>query len=169
MTLDSNVLVLNASYEAINICNVKRAIKMIVGGAASAEENSDKLIHSPSMAMNAPSVIRLHKYVYIPHQSVKFSRKNVLSRDRHTCQYCHKEFPTSDLTLDHVLPASRGGRTTWENVVTACKKCNRKKGGRTPKEAQMPNPHPKVPPVYLHIVKQLKTYHQSWKKYLYIK
>jgi len=164
----TNVLVLNASYEAINICNVKRAIKMVVGGIACAEEKSDKLIHSPSMSMNVPLVIRLFNYVYIPHQSVKFSRKNVLLRDRYTCQYCHEQFLASDLTLDHVIPISRGGKTTWDNVVTACKKCNRKKGGRTPKEAQMLNPRPKAPPIYLHMIRHLKTYHQSWKKYLYI-
>lgn len=168
MTMDSNVLVLNASYEAINICNVKRAIKMIVKGVAHAEEESDKLIRSPSMSMNVPLVVRLIEYVYIPHKSVRFSRKNVFLRDRYSCQYCHKRFPASDLTLDHVIPVSRGGKTTWDNIVTACKKCNRRKGGRTPKEAQMPNPHPKAPPVYLHIIRQLKTYHQSWKKYLYI-
>lgn len=167
MITDSNVLVLNASYEAINVCNVRHAIKMIVGGTARAEEKSDNLIRSPRMSMNVPLVIRLLNYVYIPHQSVKFSRKNVLSRDEYTCQYCHRQFPASDLTLDHVIPISRGGKTTWDNVVTACKKCNRKKGGRIPKEAQMPNPRPKAPPVYLHMVRH-KTYHQSWKKYLYL-
>jgi len=167
--INSSVLVLNASYEAINICNVKRAIKMVVKGVASVEEVYDeKLIHSPSVTMNIPLVIRLINYVYIPHQSVRFSRKNVLLRDQYSCQYCHKRFPAKELTLDHVLPISRGGKTTWDNVVTACKKCNRKKGGRTPKEARMNNPNPKAPPVYLHIIRQIKTYHQSWKKYLYI-
>lgn len=166
--MDSNVLVLNASYEAINICNVKRAVKMVLKGAAHAEEKSDELIHSPSMSMNIPLVIRLIEYVYIPHKSVKFSRKNVFTRDRYTCQYCHKRFPAAELTLDHVVPVSRGGKTRWNNIVTACKKCNRKKGGRTPGEANMSNPHPKAPPVYLHILRQLKSYHQSWKKYLYL-
>lgn len=164
------VLVLNASYEAINICNLKRAMKMIIKGVACMEEVSDQEIRSPSISMKIPLVIRLVNYVHIPRCVVKFSRRNVFVRDAYICQYCHEKFPQSMLTLDHVIPRSRGGATVWENVATACKKCNIKKGDCTPREAHMfPKRSPKVPSIisYLHLSRHLR-YDESWKKYLYI-
>ena len=106
---------------------LRRAMKMVFKGTAQTEEVSDLEINSPSAVVKVPHVIRLVRYVHVPRSVIKFSRRNVLVRDQYTCQYCHKEFPTVQLTLDHVLPISRGGETTWENVVTACKKCNNKK------------------------------------------
>ncbi|MCE2393075.1 HNH endonuclease [Candidatus Poribacteria bacterium] len=162
--MEANVLVLNASYEAINVCNLRRAMKMLV-------KVSDLEIRSPTMSMKIPLVIRLVNYVHIPHCVVKFSRKNVLTRDQYTCQYCDEHFPPSTLTIDHVKPRSRGGTTVWENVATACKRCNAKKGDRTPHEAGMfPKRSPKAPSIisYLHLSRNGRSYDESWKKYLYI-
>lgn len=166
-----SVLVLNASYEAINVCNLRRALKMVFKGAAQTEEVSEAKIHSPSAAMQMPHVIRLVNYVHVPRSVVKFSRRNVLVRDLYKCQYCHQEFPTSQLTLDHVVPLSRGGKTTWENMVTACKKCNNKKGNQMLYEAQMQlKRQPKTPSIltYLQLNRHFRGYHPSWRKYLYI-
>ena len=170
VSMDAIVLVLNASYEAINVCNLKRALKMLFKGVACTEEVSDREICSPTTSMKIPLVIRLVNYVHIPHCVVKFSRKNVFIRDGYACQYCQKQFPQSMLTLDHVIPRSRGGTTVWENVVTACKKCNIKKGNRMPHEARMfPQRSPKVPSIisYLHLSRNFP-YDESWKKYLYL-
>jgi 5-methylcytosine-specific restriction endonuclease McrA len=165
------VLVLNASYEAINICDVKRAIALIFKGVATSEEDSEYEIRSPNFIMKVPVVIRLLKYVHVPHRVVRFSRRNVMLRDRYSCQYCGKSFSSSALTLDHIVPLSRGGGTEWENVVTACKMCNVKKGNRTPHESGMyPLRIPKAPPIvlYLHLVKNLTGHHPTWQKYLFL-
>ena len=169
--MNSSVLVLNASYEAINICNLKRAIVLIFKGVACAEEEDDHEIGSPSMVIKTPTVIRLLKYVRIPYKVVRFSRKNVLLRDRYRCQYCNREFAPALLTLDHVIPASQGGKTQWDNVVAACKACNTKKGNRKPSEVGMALlKKPKAPPVvyYLHLVRNMQGHHHTWQKYLFL-
>jgi 5-methylcytosine-specific restriction endonuclease McrA len=169
--MNTSVLVLNASYEAINICTLKRAMKMIIKGVACTEEVSEQEIHSPTVSMKIPLVIRLVNYVQIPRCVVRFSRKNVFIRDRYTCQYCQQRFHPPMLTLDHVLPRSRGGATVWENVATACKKCNTKKGNRTPVEAKMfPKRSPKAPSIltYLYLNRHFRTYDPAWTKYLYL-
>src|ERR671938_1657224 len=117
--LQQPVLVLNASYEPINICAARRALVLVLKGVASAEEESAHAIHSARSALRLPSVIRLLEYRRIPHQTRALSRKNILMRDRYTCQYCLKTFSSNELTLDHVIPRSRAGETTWENLV-AC-------------------------------------------------
>ncbi|MBM3212518.1 HNH endonuclease [Candidatus Poribacteria bacterium] len=169
--LDASVLVLNASYEAINICNLKRAIVLIFKGIACAEEEAEYEITANSIVIKAPAVIRLLKYVSIPHKVVRFSRKNVLLRDRYRCQYCGKEFPPNFLTLDHVLPVSQGGKTQWDNVVAACRTCNTKKGNRKLWEVGMTLLRkPKAPPVvyYLHLLRSIQGHHHSWQKYLFM-
>jgi 5-methylcytosine-specific restriction endonuclease McrA len=124
------VLVLNASYEPINICAARRALVLVLKGVASAEEESHAHIHSARQSLRVPSVIRLLEYRRIPHQTRALSRKNILLRDRNTCQYCSVVLPSSELTLDHVIPRSRGGSSTWENLVACCHGCNRRKGNR---------------------------------------
>lgn len=164
------VLVLNASYEAIHVCDVRRALKLLLKGVAQPEEVSDKVIRAATVSIPVPYVIRLSTYVRIPHRTVKFNRRNVFLRDRHICQYCGSSSPPSDLTLDHVVPRSRGGETVWDNVVTACKACNHRKGDRTPREAGMfPIRAPKTPTIayYLHLTRFSTMYHESWRKYLY--
>src|SRR6202142_4482863 len=135
--LQKPVLVLNASYEPINICAARRALVLVLKGVASAEELSSHAVHSARRAVTVPSVIRLLEYRRIPHQTRALSRKNILMRDRFTCQYCHKTLPSAEMTLDHVIPRSRAGETTWENLVARCHPCNNRKGSRTPEEAGM--------------------------------
>jgi len=169
-SMNASVLVLNASYEAIHICDVRRALKLVLKGVAQPEEVSDRVIRAATISIPVPYVIRLSTYIRIPHRTVKFSRRNVFLRDRHTCQYCGGVFSPGDLTLDHVIPRSRGGETAWDNVVTACKACNHRKGDRTPREAGMfPLKNPKTPTIayYLHLTRFSTMYHESWRKYLY--
>src|SRR5579863_6883525 len=126
----SPVLVLNASYEPINVCAARRALVLVLKGVAMTEEENGHFLHSARVAMRLPSVIRLLEYRRIPHQSRALSRKNILLRDRNTCQYCATVLPASELTLDHVVPRSRGGLSTWENLVACCHSCNRSKGNQ---------------------------------------
>src|SRR6476646_5520671 len=121
--LQKPVLVLNASYEPINICAARRALILVLKGVASAEETSVNSAHSARNTIHLPSVIRLLEYRRIPRQTRALSRKNILMRDRYTCQYCHKTLPSGELTLDHVIPrsarVSRHGKTWWPAVITA--------------------------------------------------
>src|SRR3954469_17903263 len=130
LPMHSPVLVLNASYEPINICAARRALVLVLKGVAITEEENGHYLHSARLAMRLPSVIRLLEYRRIPHQTRALSRKNILLRDRNTCQYCGVVLPASELTLDHVIPRSRGGNSTWENLVACCHACNRRKGNR---------------------------------------
>src|ERR1700694_2095801 len=111
------VLVLNASYEPINVCAARRALVLVLKGVAMTEEENGHFLHSARVAMRLPSVIRLLEDRRIPHQSRALSRKNILLRDRNTCQYCATVLPSSELTLDHVVPRARGGSSTWANLV----------------------------------------------------
>jgi 5-methylcytosine-specific restriction endonuclease McrA len=132
----TRVLILNASYEPLHVCSVKRAVALLMHDIAERVEDSEKVLRSPSQIFPVPSVIRLKRFVKRPpRQRVAFNRKNVFRRDDHTCQYCLEK--SNDLTLDHVLPRSRGGGTTWENVVACCRRCNAQKRDRTPEEARM--------------------------------
>src|SRR6478672_6235333 len=112
--LQMPVLVLNASYEPINICGARRALVLVLKGVARTEEEQGAMLHAARMLMPMPSVIRLLEYRRIPHQTRALSRKNILLRDRNTCQYCGIVLHSSELTLDHVQPRSRGGLSTWE-------------------------------------------------------
>jgi len=130
------VLILNASYEPLHVCSVKRAVSLLMHEVAERIEDSDKVLRSPSQLFPVPSVIRLKKFVKRPfRQRVAFNRKNVFRRDEHSCQYCGVK--ASELTLDHVIPRSRKGPTSWENVVACCHKCNARKRDRLPAEANM--------------------------------
>ena len=129
------VLVLNQSYEPLNICRVRRAVVLIQIGKAELLENGTGFLHSAEELFSIPSVIRLSAMVKRPRSERKMTRFEIFSRDHYTCQYCGKV--THQLTLDHVMPRHRGGEHTWENVVSACVTCNRHKAGRTPEEANM--------------------------------
>ncbi|MGC8793003.1 MAG: HNH endonuclease [Bryobacteraceae bacterium] len=168
--LRTPVLVLNASYEPINICAARRALVLVLKGVAIPEEYSPHLLHSARQAVPLPSVIRLLEYRRIPQQTRALSRKNILMRDRYTCQYCLRTLPSSELTLDHVIPRSRGGETTWENLVTCCHDCNNRKGNRTPEEAGMKLTRPPRPftlHTSRHIMRLLGRGDERWRKYLF--
>jgi 5-methylcytosine-specific restriction endonuclease McrA len=168
-----NALVLNATYEPINIISWKRALTLLFQGKVEVLAEYDREIRSVSFTVKLPSVLRLLSYVKIRKrfQHVKFSRANIYARDNHTCQYCGKKCPTEDLTFDHVIPIVKGGDKSWRNIVTCCLDCNHKKGGSTPEGAGM---HlirqPKEPewvPSMLHITIGFKTTPEAWRDFLY--
>ncbi|WP_107671179.1 HNH endonuclease [Cyanothece sp. BG0011] len=159
------VLVLNASYEPLNITSWRRAVVLLIKGKAEQLENNERLIYTD---FPLPSVIRLRHYVHVPYKEIPLTRRNILERDRHTCQYCR--YKGEQLTLDHVIPRSRGGGDSWENLVTACVRCNVKKGNRTPKEAQMNLRYPPRRPyssLQFELVKHTRgNLNQEWRKYI---
>ena len=168
--LQKPVLVLNASYEPINICAARRALVLVLKGIASAEEVSVNSVHSSRRTVKVPSVIRLLEYRRIPHQTRALSRKNIMMRDRYTCQYCMKILPTGELTLDHVIPRSRAGESAWENLVACCHHCNNRKGSRTPEEAGMRlarQPKPFSLHTSRHLMRLLGKSDEQWRKYLF--
>jgi len=167
---ESPVLVLNASYEPIHICAARRALVLVLKGVATPEEYSPTVLRSARQVFQLPSVIRLIEYRRIPHQTRPLSRKNILMRDRYTCQYCLRTLPSSELTLDHVIPRSRAGETTWENLVTCCHECNNRKGNRTPEEAGMKLARPPRPftlHTSRHLMRLLGRSDEQWRKYLF--
>jgi 5-methylcytosine-specific restriction endonuclease McrA len=168
--LQRPVLVLNASYEPINVCAARRALVLVLKGIATAEEHAPHAVHSARATLKLPSVIRLLEYRRIPQQSRALSRKNILMRDRYTCQYCLKAPPSVELTLDHVIPRSRHGESAWENLVACCHSCNNKKGNRTPEEAGMKlarAPRPFSLHTSRHLMRLLGKSDDQWRKYLF--
>jgi len=152
--INSSVLVLNRSFFPVNLTTVKHAFCMLYSGAAKAVdsqyqtfdyeswsqvaiEQRDEAIGLVNKLIKIPRVIMLVAYDRIPKTQVRFTRANIFARDNNTCQYCRKIFPKNELSIDHVIPRSYGGKSTWENVVCSCFTCNRTKGGRTPKQAHM--------------------------------
>ncbi|HVB07689.1 MAG TPA: HNH endonuclease [Candidatus Acidoferrales bacterium] len=164
------VLVLNATFEPINVTAVRRALVLMLKGVAQAEETQTTQVHSTSRSVSVPSVIRLLSYRHIPQQSRALSRKNILLRDRNTCQFCGQTLSAADLTLDHVMPRSRGGRSSWENLVASCYECNNRKGDRTPEEAGLTLAR-RPRPFTLHTSRQLMRLighkDEKWRKYLF--
>jgi 5-methylcytosine-specific restriction endonuclease McrA len=164
------VLVLNASYEPINVCAARRAIVLVLKGVAMTEEENGHYLHAARIAMRVPSVIRLLEYRRIPHQTRALSRKNILLRDRSTCQYCGDALPAGELTLDHVIPRSRGGQSSWENLVAACHDCNRRKADQLPHEAGMKllrEPRSFNLHTSRHLMRMMGHSDAKWRKYLF--
>ena len=161
----SQVLVLNATYEPLNICSARRALVLMLKNKAEAVETSDRSYHSAEMSFPLPTVIKLGYFVKVPRGGTrKVSKRAVLARDRHRCQYCGSG---SHLTIDHVVPKSRGGGSTWENIVTSCAPCNSRKGDRLPREAGMRlrrNPRPPDPLAF--VLTTVGEIHRSWRRYL---
>jgi 5-methylcytosine-specific restriction endonuclease McrA len=129
------VLVLNQNYEPLNVCNVRRAIVLVFDGKAEVLETHPTTVTTPSRAFASPSVIRMVYLIHRPRPRVKLTRREVFIRDHYTCQYCGRQ--GHDLTIDHVVPKSKGGDHTWENLVSACKPCNHRKGGKSLRDARM--------------------------------
>jgi 5-methylcytosine-specific restriction endonuclease McrA len=143
--MQDSVLVLNANFEPINVCNIHRAIGLILAEKAHLLVNGRGEIHSVRQSFPIPSVIRLQRMIHRPRVSNKMTRREVFRRDNYTCQYCGRR--ATELTLDHVHPRHLGGEHIWTNVVTACPSCNHRKGSRTLEEAHMALLHiPKEPP-----------------------
>ncbi|HEX2142333.1 MAG TPA: HNH endonuclease [Candidatus Limnocylindria bacterium] len=133
--INAPVLVLNQNYEPLNVCDIRRAFRLLGASKAELLERNHQVIHTPTIEIPAPSVIRLQYHIKRPRPRVKLSRREIFARDRHTCQYCGTV--SRDLTIDHVVPKHRGGRHEWENLVAACRSCNHRKGSKTLAEARM--------------------------------
>lgn len=164
--MNEPVLVLNANYEPLNICTTRRAVGLMMSGKAVMLANGRKPIQSPRRTFPRPSIVRLSFMVHKPRSRVKLTKREIFRRDNYTCQYCGRKLASP--TIDHVIPKHRGGRHTWENLITACPACNRRKGGRTPLEANMPllqQPHePTATALYLfgHMLEK----HGEWEEYI---
>lgn len=167
--LNQGVLVLNRNWTAIHVCSLKRAIVLLVQDLAKVVDDNyqthdfstwreismrvaadgNEFIRTPTFQFLVPEVILLVGYHRMPPRIVKFNRRNIYLRDRYTCQYCGCRPPREDLTIDHIIPRSRGGKSTWENVVLACLQCNVDKGSRTPEEANLVLRHPPAKPHWM--------------------
>jgi 5-methylcytosine-specific restriction endonuclease McrA len=163
---NSAVLVLNQNYEPLNVCNTRRAFVLVDRGKAEVLEHAEGVIRTAFLSFPRPSVIRLITLIRRPRPQMRLTRREVFVRDRYTCQYCGK--PTRDLTIDHVLPRHRGGRHSWENLVSACRHCNHRKAGRTPQEAHMTLlTEPKRPPASSYYIFYHYLESQSdWRKFI---
>lgn len=166
--MNSPVLVLNHNYEPLNICSARRALMLVLGGKAEVLEHNHAVLHTTNDTIACPSVIRLGHMIRRPLPNVKLSRREIFRRDHYTCQYCNRS--SADLTLDHVLPRHRGGAHSWENLVSACRTCNHRKGGRTPEEARMrlirPPFRPFASPYYLIERRMHGLGLDEWRKFL---
>jgi len=192
--LDCNVLVLNKHYMAIRIVGARRAFSLLFRELAEVvsleadrysnydfqswcevsqlrrhfEPDGHDWVSTVNFYIAVPRIIRLLFYDRLPRNEVKFNRRNIFARDKNKCQYCGKRYPTSELSLDHIIPRSMGGKSVWENIVCSCTQCNVKKGGKTPKQANMtliqkPVKPKRNPLVHVHLGHQ--RYH-SWKQFL---
>ena len=130
-------LKLDAAYRPIEVISGTDALVMCLIGKARTVETYDKVIRSTSQVFKIPAVIVLCRVIKFRFNALHCNRKSIFARDKHICQYCQNSFGDKELTLDHILPKSRGGDKTWTNIVAACKKCNQKKGNKTPDEAGM--------------------------------
>jgi len=193
--LDASVLVLNKLFMAIHVISVRRAFCLLCKDlaevvsledgafatydfqtwrevseyrAANFRQENDDWVRTANSEIQVPRVIRLIGYDRLPKATVKFNRRNIFARDSNQCQYCGKKFPTSELSLDHVMPRSKGGVSSWENIVCACVACNVKKGGRTPREASMKLIRKPEKPKRSPLLNQKLTNskYQSWKTFL---
>lgn len=162
-----HVLVLNQDYRALSLCSVERAIVLLhLHKVDLVEAAPDRFVRSPSTQMPWPSIIRLKGYIRLPYKKVMLTRKNVFRRDAHRCQYCDS---TDRLTIDHVIPRSRGGRDTWENLVAACTPCNSKKGSMTLDEAMMPLRRKPFRPSHVMFIRDyVGSLDEAWKPYLFL-
>ncbi|MGI8413406.1 MAG: HNH endonuclease [Solirubrobacteraceae bacterium] len=160
------MLVLNATYEPINVCTVRRAVVLLLKEKAEILERGDWDLHSATATVTRPVVIRLVNYIRLPRDTRrrKITRRAVFARDDWTCQYCGSR---SSLTVDHVVPRCKGGASSWENIVASCAPCNRRKGGALPRQAGMQllkQPHTPSPNVFIHVASP--TIPVAWRAYL---
>lgn len=164
-------LLLNATFEPITIVPWQRAMTLFVSGKVEIVAEHEREARSVKFTFRLPSVVRLLRYVRVRRQEhVPFTRANIYARDRYECQYCGEQFQSEDLTFDHVIPAAQGGIKTWENIVTACVDCNRRKDNRTPEEAGMHlQRQPRRPSrlAVLTVTVGLRKAPASWRDYLY--
>lgn len=165
MSSSSKVLVLNADFSALTVCSIYKAFLLVYTNKAELITQSETALRSVTRSFAAPSIIRLNRYVNLPYRGgVVLNRQNIFKRDGHTCQYCGSG---KDLTLDHVMPRSRGGSSNWDNLATACKSCNNRKGDMTPEEARMPLRSKPYRPSFVLFLRELNgRISEDWRHYL---
>jgi 5-methylcytosine-specific restriction endonuclease McrA len=163
--MNSRVLVLNQDYSPLMVCSVERAFVLVyLNKSELVRPANGHRLNSVTRSFDMPSVIRLNRYVNAPYKGVNLTRQNIFKRDNSECQYCGIR---RDLTLDHVIPSSRGGQHSWINLVTACKKCNARKGDRTPDEAEMPLRRKPYKPSYALFLRDVTGFsHTEWDDFL---
>ncbi len=166
-SLSGKVLLLNGNYEPLTICSVQKAVVLLFMGKAEIVGTAGgKRIHSAHASMPFPSVVRLSEYVHIPFKKVILSRKNILRRDGHQCQYCGAR---SALTVDHIVPKSRGGEDSWENLTTACIRCNNRKGNMSLDESNMRLRSRPIKPNHVVFLRQyVGSVDKTWEPYLFM-
>lgn len=163
----SSVFLLNSSYEPLSVVSLQRAIRLIFAGKAEVVSQCDQMVSSPTYAIRMPSIIRMLYFIRRPRAKVSLTKKNILLRDDNTCQYCNTRVDRL-LTIDHVQPKSRGGTSTWENLVAACARCNNRKNNRTPEEARMQLLRKPREPKYIPWIRiQRNTLPDEWHKFLF--
>lgn len=164
-------LLLNATYEPMDVVNWQRAMTLWCQGKVEIIETHDREVHAVTFSFKLPAVVRLLRVVRLRRRrDVRFTRANIYTRDNYTCQYCATSFATQDLTFDHVIPMSRGGKRSWENIVTCCMRCNRRKGSHTPNEVGMSLLRAPAKPAYtpvFRITVGIRKTPESWRDYLY--
>ncbi len=166
--MKDKVLILNQDFSAIAICSVYKAFLLVYLEKAEMVSKSEiGSLRTVTTTYPIPSVIRLQRYVHVPYHGIALSRHNIMRRDNYTCQYCGN---VKNLTLDHLMPRSRGGQTNWLNLVTACSRCNTRKGDRTPEEAGLKLIQKPIKPSLQYFLKmQLTPTNQDWGMFLGVK
>ena len=165
--LNRRVLLLNQSYEPLMVIGARRAIILLLSEKVESLENYHEIIHSVYLSLPLPSVIKLKEYARIHRKEIVLSRKNILKRDNHTCQYCGKK--SVPMTIDHIISRNKGGVDSWDNLVAACVPCNTKKGNLSLKHIQMDlSKIPRKPTMILHLQKFVKQFQSSWRPYLFM-
>ncbi len=164
----AKVLLLNSSYEPLSICDAQKAIVLLFcGKAVAVAHHPDRMICTVRDSYPLPSIVRLTFFVRVPYKKLMLNRKNIFRRDNFQCQYCGRNDRL--LTIDHVLPRSKGGDDSWENLITACSYCNTKKGNRTPEEASMPPLNQPIRPSHIMLMRKfITTISEDWKPYLFM-
>ncbi len=165
--MTANVLVLNQDYQPLSVCSIQRSMKLLfLEKAELLHDDPKRILRTTRKNYSYPSVIRLRSYIRVPYTRLVLSRRNIMRRDDFTCQYCNKK---TKLTIDHVIPKSRGGTDTWENLTTACERCNVKKGSFTPKEANMVLKTKPYRPIAFTFFRDINGgVQEPWKPYLYM-
>lgn len=162
------MLVLNHNYEPLSVCNVRKAIiLMYLGKAELVEARNGQTIRSIKVSLPLPSIVRLSIYIRVPYKKIILSRKNILRRDGHRCQYCGRK--DVSLTVDHIIPKARGGTDSWENLVCACVRCNNFKGDRTPSDSRLQLERKPFRPNHVMFLRDFTgTVDEGWKPYLFM-
>ena len=166
--ITEHVLILNQNYEPLSVCTARRAVVLVFLGKAEIVDSYPNPIRTVFMVFDRPAIVRLMTYIRPPNKGIMLSRKNILKRDGHQCQYCGTT--RGPLTVDHIIPKYRGGEDSWENMVCACQKCNNKKGDRMLDHVNMDLMKKPRSPTRIHFIRDfIGIGHHSWRPYLFLK